>query len=514
MKEVTLRAILAFVSCAYMLLVRRLSTGNNGRRLPLPPGPRTSWYGGIELPKVHPWLTYAQWKGTFGDIIYIYKFGNPVIVLNSAEAANILLDKRGHKYSSRPPRTMLTDVMGWGWSISMMPYGPRWRRHRAKFQKYFHINRSPVYRPGQIRETHGFLRNLLTNPSEFNHHIRRTAAAIILDIVYGYVVANEGDDYVALADAAMRPFSHAGIFGTYLVDYIPILKYVPWWMPGATFKRKAREWRRLSREMLESQYNIVKQKMAIGTVVPCIVTKEFESSKPSAGSEEENLLMNVAAIAYVAGADTTVSAIASFFLAMILSPDIQKKAQDEIDRVVGGNRLPSFADKSLLPYISCIVWECLRWNPVTPMAVPHFVTEDDEYDGYRIPKRSTIMANVWGILHDENKYPEPHKFSPERFQNEEENRDAGINELPHAAFGFGRRVCPGRWLAYDSIWIAVVSVLSVYNISTATDDEGVPVQPTAEYTSGLISHPKPFACWITPRSEAAAALIKQTANLP
>jgi hypothetical protein len=59
----------------------------------------------------------------------------------------------------------------------------------------------------------------------------------------------------------MRPFSHAGIFGTYLVDYIPILKYVPWWMPGATFKRKAREWRRLSREMLESQYNIVKQKM-------------------------------------------------------------------------------------------------------------------------------------------------------------------------------------------------------------------------------------------------------------
>jgi cytochrome P450 len=80
---------------------------------------------------------------------------------------------------------------------------------------------------------------------------------------------------------------------------------------------------------------------------------------------------------------------------MILSPDIQKKAQDEIDRVVGGNRLPSFADKSLLPYISCIVWECLRWNPVTPMAVPHFVTEDDEYDGYRIPKRSTIMANVW-----------------------------------------------------------------------------------------------------------------------
>jgi hypothetical protein len=74
-------------------------------------------------------------------------------------------------------------------------------------------------------------------------------------------VAEDGDSYVALADAALRPFSHAGYFGTYLVDYIPILKYVPSWLPGASFKRKAREWRRLSHEMRESQFKSVKQKM-------------------------------------------------------------------------------------------------------------------------------------------------------------------------------------------------------------------------------------------------------------
>lgn len=89
------------------------------------------------------------------------------------------------------------------------------------------------------------------------------------------------------------------------------------------------------------------------------------------------------------------SAIASFFLAMVLFPDIQQKAQDEIDSVVGTNRLPAFADKSSLPYISCIVWECLRWNPVTPMSLSHFTTEDDEYKGYRIPKGSTVLPNVW-----------------------------------------------------------------------------------------------------------------------
>jgi len=404
-------------------------------------------------------------------------------------------------------------LMGWDWALQVMPYGSRWRRHRTMFQNHFHANLSPVYQPGQIQETHIMLRNLLTSPNNFNHHIRRAAAAIILNITYGYVVTDEDDPYVALADAVTRTLSQAGIFGTYLVDYIPILRYVPSWMPGASFKRKAREWRRLSREMLESQFQIVKHKMAEGTAVSCMATTELENCTNSdTKADEEEVIKNVTAIAYTGGADTTVSATASFFLAMVLSPNIQKKAQDEIDRVIGGNRLPCFADKSSLPYTSCIVWECLRWNPVTPLAVPHFVTKDDEYNGYRIPKGSTVLANVWAILHDEYTYPEPHKFNPERFENQEKNSLAGINELPHAAFGFGRRMCPGRWLAYDSIWIAVALVLSVYNISAATDDKGLPIQPSVEYTSGSVSHPKPFECRIVPRSVAAAALIKQTAD--
>jgi cytochrome P450 len=80
---------------------------------------------------------------------------------------------------------------------------------------------------------------------------------------------------------------------------------------------------------------------------------------------------------------------------MVIYPDIQKKAQDEIDKIVGSNRLPSFADKSSMPYVSCIVWECLRWNAAVPIPTPRTVTEDDEYDGYRIPQGSTILPNIW-----------------------------------------------------------------------------------------------------------------------
>lgn len=86
--------------------------------------------------------------------------------------------------------------------------------------------------------------------------------------------------------------------------------------------------------------------------------------------------------------------IVACILAMVIHPEVQKKAQEELDRVVG-KRLPEFSDKESLPYISCIAWECLRWNPVTPFGLAHSVTEDDEYNGYRIPKGTTVLPNVW-----------------------------------------------------------------------------------------------------------------------
>jgi cytochrome P450 len=82
-------------------------------------------------------------------------------------------------------------------------------------------------------------------------------------------------------------------------------------------------------------------------------------------------------------------------LAMVLEPGVQQRAQEELDRVVGKDRLPSYHDKDSLPFINSIVWESLRWNPVTPIGIAHCLIEDDEYKGYRIPKDTTIMPNVW-----------------------------------------------------------------------------------------------------------------------
>jgi len=183
-------------------------------------------------------------------------------------------------------------------------------------------------------------------------------------------------------------------------------------------------------------------------------------------------------------------------------PEVQKRAQAEIDRVVGDKRLPSFGDQKDLPYIECIIKELLRWRVVLPLGVGHRLTHDDDYEGFYFPKGSMIVANVWAISKDEEMYPDPHRFWPERFEGENNVLD------PYTyAFGFGRRICAGMHFAKGTLYLTIASILATFDISKAVDEQGREILPDMSDTGGIISHPPPFKCRIIPRSPAAATLI-------
>lgn len=89
----------------------------------------------------------------------------------------------------------------------------------------------------------------------------------------------------------------------------------------------------------------------------------------------------------------------TFFLAMTLYPQIQRSAQRELDEVVGSGRLPEFSDRDSLPYITAIIKECSRWQPVAPLGLPHKNTAEHIYkDQYFIPKGSLVIGNIWYII--------------------------------------------------------------------------------------------------------------------
>ncbi|KAF9016760.1 cytochrome P450 [Hymenopellis radicata] len=451
------------------------------------------------MPKISPWEQYARWGEEFdSDIIHLDVAGTSIVVLNSAEAASELLDGRSALYSDRPRAVMANELMGWDFMFGFMPYGDEWRALRRLFQQEFHPGAAQRYRPTELRATHGLLRRLLDDPEDFYLHIRHLAGATILGIAYGLDVLPKNDPYIQVAEAGLQSLAQAAAPGAFLVDALPILKYVPEWFPGAGFKRKAKVWRGYAMTMRNMPWAAAKQRIAEGTAVPsytsyCMEKLDTDSDMSAEDrAKEEYRVTSNAATMYTGGTDSTLSVVSTFILAMIANPGAQARAQAEIDAVLQGE-LPTFLDYGdggrdggRLPYVTALVKEVFRWKNVTPLGIPHLIRTEDVYRGYRIPAGSIVMANAWAMLHNEITYPNPHEFDPDRFMTPDGRLDP-LAKDPAPLFGFGRRVCPGQYMATSSIWIAIASILAVFHISKAVDEDGNVVEPSYEFASSLAS---------------------------
>ncbi|KAJ6574328.1 cytochrome P450 [Mycena capillaripes] len=478
---------------------------SRGKRsnLPLPPGPKKRLLVGnvFDLPTIRPWETYMAWSKEYNtDILHLNLAGTSVVILSSTETTEALFEKRSSIYSDRARLPMLMELMGWDFNI-----GDEWRAHRRLFNQGFAPKESIKYQPKQLKATHELLRRVLEEPDDIMAHFRQWATEIIMSVAYGIDVLPSEDPYVSLACEAVKTLSNAGVPGKYLVDSLPILKYVPSWLPGASFKRDAKQWKKLSQRLTDMPFAETKRQMELGIAQSSFTADSLNALKESENNYyTENTVRATAGSMYTGGADTTVSALGSFILGMLANPDAQRKAQAEIDSVTGSKHLPDFQDQAALPYVSAVVKEILRWNNVGPIAMPHYSSVEDEYQGYRIPANSLVIGNTCV-------YPDPYVFKPERFLFEDGTPNPAVPS-PEAAFGYGRRRCPGRHMANASLFITVASVLAAFDIKKALDENGREIEPSYEFDSGFINAPLPFKCSIQPRSEEAVALIQATAH--
>ncbi|KAF8879263.1 cytochrome P450 [Infundibulicybe gibba] len=491
------------------------SRRNKARSLPLPPGPKGLPLIGnlFDVPTKYQWFVFDEWAKKYGDLMHVNVMGQSIIILNSLRRTNDIFEKRSAIYSTRPRMPMLMELMDWTIAFAFIPYGAGWKLHRKMFHTHFNSSIVKKYQPIQEKSVPKFLARLLESPHDLASHIHAAFVFTIMDIAYGIKVENNDDWFVLNAKTSLDGMAAAGVNGTYLVDFIPILKYYPEWMPGGGFRRKARIWQKANHELADKPWDVVQENIAKGEAVPCVATSLISNlPDDERRSEREQAAKDVTANGYVGGSDTTVSYVHSFFLAMAIYPEVQEKAQAEIDSITGGARLPNFNDRDSMPYINAIIKEVLRWHVVAPLAATHASTEEDVYEGYRIPKGSIVIGNAWAILHNPIEYPEPEEFRPDRFMKDGQLDPARLD--PHAAaFGFGCRICPGRFLNNSSLYIYISSILAVFNITAPLDENGQRVQLKWEMTSGLLSYPVPFDCDIKPRSAAAESLIRDSQYL-
>ncbi|KAF9485107.1 cytochrome P450 [Pholiota conissans] len=472
-------------------------------RLPYPPGPPSrGLISGNKADVSVPWLwrVCADWGKIYGDILYLRVSNRPVIILNSLKDAIELLEKRSQNYSSRPITPMHT-LMGFTFATEMRQYTPEWRKHRRILQQTFKPEATTTYRPIQTQKMHDALYALLTSPKDIEEHIRTYAGSIILSITYGYDVAPKNDHLVGILESTRIAFSQ-GQSPKWMINTFPFLRHVPSWLPGAGFQRYAVSIKKILAEQREAPFKYTTNVLASGSARVSMISTILENCQ---SEEDVTMLKEAAAAVYGAGVGTTSSTVMVFFIAMITYLDIQKKAQDEIDRVVGGDRLPNYDDQPSLPYITAVLRETLRWQPHVPLGVPHATEEDDTYKGYHIPKGSIVYPNIWAMTRDPERYENPENFNPDRFL--DENGRLNDDDVGYT-FGFGRRICPGRHLGYATAWLAIATILSTFDIGKPKDASGNEQPLDVKYTdSGLVSYPLAFDFSIIPRSDRARQLI-------
>ncbi|KAI0667766.1 CyP450 monooxygenase [Trametes maxima] len=482
-----------------------LSWKARSRGRPLPPGPKPLPIVGnaFLMPKTAPWAAYRDISMHYGsDIVSFQLLGQRVMILGTAKAALELLEKRSSNFSDRPVSPVI-ELIGWEWDFGFMPYGQLWRQHRRLFWQHFHPGVVSKYHSIQRKASGKFLQRLLSSPAQLEDHIRYTFASSVLKTVYGIDIAEHGDKIVDTVETAMEGVALGMAPGAFLVEYLPFLRHIPQWVPGAGFQNKLTKWRDASHAMVDLPFEeakVIMRRDPWSSVVGTIL------SSSGASSIDEELAKNVAAIAYAGGADTTISTFQTFFLAMSLHPEVQVRARAELCSAIGADRLPDLSDRGELPFIDAIIKECLRWQNAAPLGLPHAVVEDDEYEGYFIPAGTVTFPNAWAILHDPEDYPEPNAFLPERFI-KDGKLNLDIRDPASVAFGFGRRICPGRYFADAALFLNIARVLHAFEIGPPLGGDGLPIRIEPKMKDGFLSYPEDCRCTIKPLSARAEALI-------
>ncbi|XP_044466809.1 flavonoid 3',5'-hydroxylase 1-like [Mangifera indica] len=487
-------AVLVFIITRYVV---RCLFGKS--RPPLPPGP---WgfpiVGALPLIGSKPHVSFAKMAKKYGPIMYL-KFGSlDMVVASTPEAAKAFLKTHDLNFSSRPIDTSVHHFAYDGQDMVNAEYGPRWTLLRKVCNTHMFGSKAlEDWAHIRVSEVGLMLQDMLKASRKGEPVLMPTMLSYLTANVIGQVVlsrrvfasnSSESNEFKVLVVEMMK---YAAVL--LVKDIIPALGL----LEGGT-EKKMRELHiqvdAMITKMIAEHIATSQERKGRPDLLDVILTYRDKPDGERLSTENiKGLLLNL----FVAGTDASSSAVEWALTELLKKPTIFKKAQEEMDQVIGRGRRLEESDIPKLPYLQAICKETLRKHPSTPLNLPRLASEDCVVNGYFIPKNTRLQVNIYAIGRDPDVWENPLEFTPERFLTEKNKKiDPRGNDFELIPFGAGRRICAGVRMGMVQVEYVLGSLIHAFDWKLP---EGVKELDMEEIFGLTLHKAVPLTAMVSPR---------------
>ncbi|XP_062602731.1 cytochrome P450 2B4-like isoform X5 [Saccostrea cucullata] len=475
-----------WVTLAIVVVLLTLIWSLTGRPKGLPPGPTCyPIIGNVGLFKPSEALkAHRRLRKIYGDIFTIMIFHKPIIFVHGFDNIRALLVKHGDIFSDRP-RMLSTDIAegnGVLWSS-----GSLWKETRSfaltTLRKFGFGRRSME---SQIMEEvdclMGKLEKCENEAFDIKNLLNASTANVICSLLFGRRFDYDDTRFKRLIDLLSKAFS--SVTTSSPVYIFPSLRKFRIFNIDTVLKN-VYAYRAFLDEIIEEHRRNFDENHIDDLIDAFLLEQKQTSDEINSLFTAKNLNQTLRDM-FQAGTETSSTTLRWALLFLIHYPHWQKRIQKEIDDVIGQGQ-PNMKQKEQLPMVEAFILETQRLGNTTPMTAPHAAKEDFTYKGHLFPKGTSVLCLLDSALMDPETFPEPSKFKPERFLDDngrcrEDLKDKLIS------FSVGPRVCLGEALAKMELFLFFVRILQKFEIKP----EDPECLPSLEGSFGITQTPNAF----------------------
>ena len=465
----------------------------------LPPGP-------IPLPVIgnmiqmgtKPHLGLTQLAKKFGKVFRLTVGIHRIVVVNTIDVAREALVKKANDFAGRPRLHTADLISRGGKDIAFSDFGPTWKLQRkiahTALKMFGHgIERIEYKVKQEIDELIKRFEAVEGRAHDPQHDIVLAVINIICAFVFGSRYDLDDPEFYTILRYNQQFVQ--GFRAGNLVDYFPWLRHFP--CKGLSLIKQAIKDRD---SILQRKFEEHKSTFQNGVTrdLTDALLKAMEDSQADSGAKsplisEDRVVLTMNDI-FSAGLETTSTCVLWALAYLVLNPKVQERIHQELDDVVGRERMPELQDKPNLPFLEATILEVLRYSSLVPLLFPHSTTADTKLNGFEIPKDTVVLFNVWAIHHDENEWSRPYEFDPTRFL-DSDGKLLCPGTLSYLPFSAGRRVCLAESLGKIQLFLFISRLLHKFHFSVP---HGVK-EPDLDGIFGASLCSKPYDLWIEKR---------------